>query len=192
MSQHFLRACCVHKLPFWKVMIIHHVQGHQRFNWQTRSVGTSTDKHGAWERQALTRSVGELTMHVVHTTISIRMFSIKSQCSFVWLFVRKTLCSTMPNSDDDSTVIDDDNGVKAEATSLLEPEDVRDVRFHPWFDLIHDGNIYVSDSSSSESRLTSCTKSPSAIFLWSCVLSVMPCSIPLSSSGANNRQRRQF
>ena len=29
----------------------------------------------------------------------------------------------MPNSDDDSVVIDDDNGVKAEATSLLEPED---------------------------------------------------------------------
>jgi len=29
----------------------------------------------------------------------------------------------MPNSDDDSVVIDDDNGVKAEATSLLEEED---------------------------------------------------------------------
>jgi len=69
---------------------------------------------------------------------------------------------------------------------------LRDVRFRPWFNLIHDGKIYVPDPSSSESRLTSCTKSPSAIFLWSCALSTVLCSIPLSSSGANNRQRWQF
>ena len=49
-----------------------------------------------------------------------------------------------------------------------------------------------SDPGSSESRLASCTKSPSAIFLWSCTLNTVPCSVPLSSSCANDGQRRQF
>ena len=39
------------------------------------------------------------------------------------LTFRKTLYSTMADSDDESVVLDDDNGVTAEATSLLEHDD---------------------------------------------------------------------
>jgi len=41
---------------------------------------------------------------------------------------------------------------------------VRDVQFFPWFDLSHDGNFHVSDTSRSESRHASRAKSPSLIF----------------------------
>jgi len=62
---------------------------------------------------------------------------------------------------------------------------MRDVRFCLWFDLSHDDNSHLSDTSRSESRLTSWAESPSAIFCgfvpWCAAFDLVPLALTMSN-----------